>query len=339
MSLTLCRANILAAGLLAVLLAAPAAGQYRPADLGRGHGHSVWVSSPVAPSSSTAPAAWTLQAPPLMKRNRALAQVDLHLDDVLDKNVRAWTVSATFGPTRTQYFPTDIVVKTPDMDVRLKDVRLHERTSMKFYDPTHGDNPLQFIDEPTNTLTIRAEDRARRHAFILKYFHPKFVIVGEEGAGVVRAEGTLHGKPVAEVDLREAFGIWQLTYGLVQVQAGVEKIVPLAKGKAGRLDYAVGAGVAVYAGQSNVSVRNPTTGSLDEYKQKERLIGYGVSANHRLTYTTRRERVILSATHEVSTGALDYPMAGGRATQGLSYQSFNLGIGTTIGKVKRRRRP
>jgi len=254
----------------------------------------------------------------------------------------SWDFSVSFGPGRTQYMATDISVKTSDMNVVFKNVEIRERTSMEYYDFTKNPEPLRAIDEPTNTLRITAENKKRGNTVYAQMFHPKFLVSAPGLNENVTARGTVQGKPVdGPMDINAVFPTYQLTYGLVNLSVGGEKIIPLIKGKGGSVVYAAGASVGMFIGSSDAVLRDPSDANTYKEFRAQRLkpIGASVSLTNRATYAIPGERVNLSLTHTVTGGQLEYGILDGVARQSLSYQNLNLAVGVKVYKGKRKKKP
>ncbi len=248
-----------------------------------------------------------------------------------------WTYRFSFGPSRTQYFNTDLHIKTSKVRGTFYGVGLRERTSMEYYEVWKQKNPFNFIDEPTNTMVFSAENTRKKYALNLVVFHPKFLIAGDGLNTDVHFKGEVEGEPVDErVDLNETFGQYQLTKGQLDVQGQFQKIIPIVESrKAGSLQYRPGAGVGVIIGSPYATYINKKKESK-EYKGTLAPTGASVSLSNSLTYVFPRDRLSLSFAHDFTAGFMRYTILDGKAVQELVYQNFNVSAGWRLHKGKKR---
>lgn len=256
--------------------------------------------------------------PPLVEGERAKGQGE-------------WVLKFRFGPTFTDYYPSDIRLRTSRLQGQLHTVEITERNSMDYYRFWESGHGLKFIDEPSNSFILSAENLKHRFAVNLVVFHPKFLVVSEGTNGSVRFQGTLDGRPVdGRIDLNELFGEYRLTRGLINVQLQFEKIIPLAEGSGSSLVYAPGVGGGVFLGNSVASYRDPAGGEPRVHTQPYELIGEGFSVSNRLTFSFLQERLSATLAHQLGVAGLSYEVLDGTAEQSLHYQTLTFTIGVKL---------
>lgn len=249
---------------------------------------------------------------------------------------RAWEWTATFGPARTDYFPTTIRLKAAGVDATLTDIKPQERETMAYWNPTYGENPFQAIDEPTNALYVRAENPEQGLALVFSYFHPKLSMVGNS-PHMVNAAGIIDGQPVdGQINLNDHFHSYRLTKGFVRFGAGVEKFWRTNSGRMGTLTYGVGITPQFYMGYAMVELKSAEPDSAPEGKM--RPIGAGVGVTQRISYEFPKSRFSVTATHGLDAARLKYKFLDGTATHDLAYSTFHAGLGYRIAPKKRPRK-
>jgi len=111
------------------------------------------------------------------------------------ENEDKWKIQFYASHSFTSYFDTDISFLSTRYNVDIKDYTWAERSSRHFFLPEtwkkEGNNPFQWIDEPTNTFTVSFEKDG--HEFFLSAFLPKF-LQGEDQNKYV--QGTIDGVEV-----------------------------------------------------------------------------------------------------------------------------------------------
>lgn len=247
-----------------------------------------------------------------------------------------WKVRFSFGPTLTRYFNTDINIRNSRIKAVVKNAQIGERNSMESYEVWKpylgsGGNPLQFIDEPSNTFLLSLENVSRQFAINLMVFHPKFLVV--DGANLnqdVGLRGSIEGRPVnGPVNLSDIFQNYHVTKLHFNVQLQLEKLVLLAEGGYGSLRLAPGASVGAYFGYSDVDYLD-SKGESHHYASPYGPIGAGISASTRLIYAFPQDLFSASLAYQLTHAALSYPMMDGTASQGLNNQTITFSLGVKI---------
>lgn len=256
-----------------------------------------------------------------------------------------WVLRFTFGPIAVDYFKTDIKIENKYMNLSIKDIKLKQRGNYEAYEVwsnSNGFNPLQFIDEATNTGIFSFENQEKGFALNLVISHPKVLITDGEDPRLKNQyadiSGTILGKSVdAHMRLNELIPGWRLTYGFMHFKIGAEKIIPLITFRNNsKIKYAPGANVGVYTGGAAV-------GTITEYDRwsfyhsKEMpfaLIGYSGSFSNRITYAFPRDIVTISLIHELTMAHLNYRVYDGRADHDLNNQTINFCVGVKLFHLK-----
>ena len=179
--------------------------------------------------------------------------------DKKDEHGNSWKIRFNFGFSRTDYAPTHLNIKSGVINIVVKDVEMHERTSNSYYNPanwTELQNAAQWIDEPTNTFTFSLEKN--KNTFYLSVFHPKYL------KSVVYSTKEVNGAPVytvSPIGESDNFSqtipegnnmlylgnthynmIWQVGYG--------RQFVIFDTKKAGKLSYTVKGDVGINTGKA-----------------------------------------------------------------------------------------
>ena len=130
-------------------------------------------------------------------------------DEELDK----WKIRFYASHSFTSYFNSDIAFKSTRYNVEIKDYEWAERSSRHYFLPSvwkeEGNNPFNWIDEPTNTFVMSIEKDG--HEFFLSMFHPKFL----QAQGQVKyMVGTIDGTAVDGIqDVNKPFDGYDQTPG------------------------------------------------------------------------------------------------------------------------------
>ncbi len=280
-----------------------------------------------------------------IKREQACKMIH----DLKDKNVppvlltkkdsdgQAWTLRFHFGFTRTDYHPTDLDIKSSVINVQIKDVEMHERTSANHYDPrtwTELQNAGQWIDEPTNTFTFSMEKK--KNKFYLTVFHPKYLksltytktqendSPNYEFSEI--AESDNFSSPIPEKSEFLYLGnthynmIWQAGYG--------REFVVFDSTKAGKLSYTVKGDIGINTGKAR-SVHIVPGVAWDDYYDQHKIQGLNTSLGHRLEYQRGKVSLFVDQKylyakvhHGFYDGTIDYDLKATATTFGIGIDLF-----------------
>ncbi len=240
---------------------------------------------------------------------------------------RTWAWRLSMGPMRTSYYNTALKIRTSAVQLDVDNAAIGERHTMHMYKVWEDKNPLQFIDEPSNSFLLSAENLKRRYAVNLLVQHPKFLVTDEGYNTDVRAKGAIDGKPVDSYhyDLGALYPGYKVTANHYLVYLGFEKIVPVASGKLGALTYHPGLYAGIHLGYSSTWFRG------EDYVADLGVIGQGLQVDNRLVYHFPKDRVTAALAYHLNVSKLKYPFVDGTVEQDLNYQalSFNLGYRLT----------
>jgi hypothetical protein len=210
-----------------------------------------------------------------------------------------WKIRFYASHSFTTYFNSDMDFKSSRYTVKVKDYEWVERSSREFYLPStwkkEGNNPFQWIDEPSNTFVISMEKDG--HEFFLSAFHPKFlhsndqvkemkgIIDGVEVDGwqnVYRPFDGYNQKP-GEMELaRNENTHFQMTFEL-----GYGYRFKILDSKIGNITYVPSIALGVmFGGNFTVVIKEGDWWEFDDYKDKNKIQGFGGSITNRLEFST-----------------------------------------------------
>lgn len=249
---------------------------------------------------------------------------------------RTWAWRLSMGPMRTSYYGTPLKIRTSAVSLDVSHVALRERHTMHMYKIWEDENPFQFIDEPSNSFLLSAENVKRRYSVNLLVQHPKLLITGEGLNTDVHVNGTIEGQPFESYhyDLNSLYSGYKVTANHYTAFLGIEKIIPVVSGKLGALTYQPGLYAGIHLGYSSGIYKGQS------YEGKLGVIGAGVQVDNRLVYHFPKDRVTAALAYHLSASQLKYRFFDGTVAQDLAYQalSFNLGYRLTP-KTKKRKNP
>jgi hypothetical protein len=255
-----------------------------------------------------------------------------------DEEGNTWKLRFHFGFSRTDYSKTDLRIKNDVINVVIKDVEMHERTSAHHYNPANWDkfeNSFQWIDEPTNTFTFSLEKN--KNVFYLTIFHPKYL------KSLTYSKSEVNGKPhydFSEVDQETTdfsspipegsnllyLGnthqnmIWQIGYGL--------QFTLFNTPKAGKLNYTIKGDVGLNTGKAR-SVHIVPGVAWDDYIDDSKIQGINASLGHRLEYQRGKVSLFLDQKtiysriqHGFYDGTIDYNLRSTPTTFGVGVDLF-----------------
>ncbi len=214
-----------------------------------------------------------------------------------------WKVRFYASHSFTTYFDTDVTFKSTRYNVIVKDYSWAERSSREFFLPEtwqeEGNNPFQWIDEPTNTFVLSIERDG--HEFFLSAFHPKFL---QEVDQVKKITGTIDGVGVdgwqavnrpfdgynqspGEMELVRN----QNTHLQMTFEIGYGYRFKIVDTKVGNITWVPSIGFGVMIGSNfNVIVKENDWWNYDDYSEKLKIQGLGGSLTNRIEFNTKKEQ-------------------------------------------------
>lgn len=248
-----------------------------------------------------------------------------------------WKIRGYFGFNRTHYYNSDVSIRSPLVNVDIKDMQWKERTSADFYNPKNWktvQNAFQWIDEPTNTFMLSATKN--KNEFMVSAFHPKYLLKPGQQAEV---HGEVAGTAVDGVHyLQEPFDGYNRqpgelymtdirnTHMQMDVQVGYGREFELFHTpKHSSLVYRP----AVYAGVQfgkTVSIWESNYWQFDHFEDKTRIHGVSASLGNKLEYRFR-DRVSLMAEYKLSAAMLNQKAFGGTMSYNMVYSPLMVGVG------------
>jgi hypothetical protein len=262
--------------------------------------------------------------------------------DKKDEHGNSWKIRFNFGFSRTDYAPTDLHIKSGVINIVVKDVEMHERTSNSYYNPTNWtelQNAAQWIDEPTNTFTFSLEKN--KNIFYLSVFHPKYL------KSVVYSTKEVNGSPeytVSPIGESDSFSqtipegnnmlylgnthynmIWQVGYG--------RQFVIFDTKKAGKLSYTVKGDVGINTGKAR-SVHIIPGVAWNDYYDDHKVQGVNASIGHRLEY--QRGRVSLFIDQKTIYSKMQHGFYDGTVNYNLRATPTTFGIGIDVFTKKKK---
>ena len=220
-----------------------------------------------------------------------------------NKNNDEWKLRFYLSHSFTSYYNTDIKFSSSRYNVEIKDYQWTERGSREFFQykkwTEQGNNPLQMIDEPSNTFVLSIERNS--HEFFLSVFHPKFLQNPEQ---VVYMKGTIDGVEVDGIyNINRPFDGYnqspeemelvrnENTNAEILLEIGYGYRFKLIDDKIGKISYVPSIGVGLSCGQNLVVViKENEWWDYDNYKQKSEVQGFGGSITNRIEFNTEKER-------------------------------------------------
>lgn len=265
-----------------------------------------------------------------------------------DEDGNKWKLRFHFGFTRTNIRPTDMTIKSTEVNTTIKSFQFEERTSAEHYNPKVWGEcwncPFRWIDEPSNTVTISVENK--KNALYFTAFHPKFLKSYYE---ITDGDGNRTYVPVRKEDhlsygTDETFAAipygqraieLQNTHMLMNYSLGYGRIFELFDSKKvgqATLTARVDAGVMVGAARSILITKS--TGNWDQETEKMKVQGYTGAVGAKLEYKPKgpNSRVGMYAEYKYTTlGKQEYKFLDGTAeTTGNDFSTIGFGLTVDI---------
>ena len=214
-----------------------------------------------------------------------------------------WNLRFYLSHSFTTYYNTDIKFSSSRYNVEIQDYQWTERGSRKFLHYTtwtdQGNNPLQMIDEPSNTFVLSIERNS--HDLFISVFHPKFLQNPEQ---IVYMKGTIDGVEVdGTYNINRPFdgynqfpGEMELvrnenTHAEILLEIGYSYRFKLLDDKIGGITYVPSVGLGLSYGKNlAVVVKEDEWWEFNNYKQKTEIQGFGGSITNRIEFNIKKER-------------------------------------------------
>ncbi len=255
-----------------------------------------------------------------------------------DPAAEGWKIRFYASHSFTRYFNSDISFQSSRYSVEIRDYEWAERGSREFFTAREwakpGSNPLQMLDEPTNTFTISIEKNG--HEFYLSAFHPKFLQAQNQHKHMT---GFIDGVAVDQVQaVSEPFHGYnfrpgesklvrnEFTYGQMIYEVGYGHRFTLIRSRIGNVSYIPQVGVGLMMGRNlSVMVKAGEWWEFDESKTGLGPNGFGASAVNRIELNSRNEKIGVFYENRVGTYKMESKFFDGT-------QKFNLGfVGNSVG--------
>jgi len=249
-----------------------------------------------------------------------------------------WKIRFYASHSFTTYFNSDISFRSSRYSVDIKDYEWAERGSRDFFQSKtwkkDGNNPLQMIDEPSNTFTISIEKN--NHEFFLSAFHPKFLQARDQKKYM---KGTIAGVDVDGVQyVDEPYDGYnqrpgeselarnQNTHLQMTFEVGYGYRMKLLNTKIGSISYIPSVGLGVMAGKNlSIMVKENEWWEYNEASDQLGIQGVGGSITNRIELNTPKERFGLFYENKLAFYRQKHGFMDGT-------QSYNLGfMGNSVG--------
>jgi hypothetical protein len=265
-------------------------------------------------------------------------------------NIGGWKLSIYAGHSFTHYFNSDIQFRSSRYNVDIKDYEWAERGSRKYFMPATwkqpGNNPFQFIDEPSNIFSLCLDKG--NHQFCLTAFHPKFLQANDQTKYM---SGNIDGTDVnGYAPINRPFDGYNQTPGeseLVRNQNSHRQMnfeigygykLKLATTRFGSLTYVPSVGIGVMTGENyTVMIQENQWWDFDDYTDKYRVQGIGGSINNRIEYTTPNGKFGVYYQNKLAYFHQHHGFMDGTQTYNLGLMSNNVGFKFSINSPKKRR--
>ena len=270
-----------------------------------------------------------------------------------DQEDKRWKVRFYFGNTRNTYFPTDIKLKTSEMDVKISGMMPRERPSdsyYRFWEAKGGFTKyFNWIDEPNNTFRLAVEKEGNE--FFLTVWHPKYTFVqngvNDQNTNVL-VEGTVNGQPVngyqhikGDFDSNGTplpnqihLSKWENSHRFLNWEVGYGKVIPLIKVRDEPiLKWTPQLSAGVFTGKNNSAYINAQGENKVYENDKFKIMGYSATVGNRISLTNRKDNLGVFVEHRYYLGKLKYDWADGTAEHNLRSSSFTFGVQIGLFKV------
>lgn len=250
-----------------------------------------------------------------------------------------WKLRFYASHSFTTYFDSDLKIDSSRYKIEIKDYEWAERGSREFFNPDTwkkpGNNPFQWIDEPSNTFTLSLEKNG--HEFFLSAFHPKFLQAQNQ---VKHISGTIGGVGVNEVaPINKPFDGYdqvpgeseivrnQNTHKQMSFEIGYGHRFKLFDGKLGSIDYVPSLGLGVMTGANlTVVIKENEWWEFEDNLDNFGVQGFGGSFTNRLEFNSKKERVGIFYENKLSFYQQKHGFLDGTQEYNLGYMGNSVGL-------------
>jgi hypothetical protein len=262
-----------------------------------------------------------------------------------------WKLRFYASHSYTTYFNSDMKIQSSRYNVEIKDYEWAERSSREFFTLSEwkkpGSNPLQMIDEPSNTFTVSLEKNG--HEFFLSAFHPKFLQASDQ---VKYVKGSIDGTLVdGYVPLNKPHDGWNQTPGESELvrNANTHKQMTFEIGygyrfklfdtEVGSMSFIPSVGVGVMGGANRSTVIKPNEWfEFDEYNDSQYIQGFGGSVTNRIEFNTKKEKVGIFYENKLGFYHQNHGFLDGKQTYNLGFMGNSMGIKLMIYNPSRKKK-
>jgi hypothetical protein len=250
-----------------------------------------------------------------------------------------WKIRFYASHSFTTYFNSDITFKSSRYSVEIKDYEWAERGNRNFftaaeYKNNPKSNPLQMIDEPTNTFTLSLEKNG--HEFFISAFHPKYLQKDEQ---VKHIKGVIDGVAVDSYQSVRKFdgtasepGTSQLltnqnTHKQMSFEMGYGHRFTLFNTKYASMSFIPSVGLGVMVGENKSGyVKKGTLWEWDSYKDSQYFQGFGGSVAGRVELNTWKDRIGIFYESKLGFYHLEHGFLDGTQSYNLGFNGNSVGI-------------
>jgi hypothetical protein len=273
------------------------------------------------------------------------SQYDINSRNKIDAK---WKLRLYLSHSFTTYYNTDIKFSSSRYNVEIKDYQWIERGSREFFQykkwTEQRNNPLQMIDEPSNTFVLSIEKNS--HEIFLSVFHPKFLQNPEQ---IVYMKGTIDGVEVDGINnINRPFDGYNQFPGEMELvrnenthremlfEIGYGYRFKLLDAKIGNITYVPSMGLGLSCGQNLiVVVKEDDWWNYDKYRQKSEIQGFGGSLTNRIEFNTKKERFGIFYENKLSYYKQNHGFMDGNQKYNLKLIGNSVGIKFMIYNSKR----
>lgn len=249
-----------------------------------------------------------------------------------------WKLRFYASHSFTSYLPSDLTIQSSRYNVEIKDYKWAERGSREFFTwetlTAPGNNPSQFIDEPSNTFVISLEKNG--HEFFLSAFHPKFLQQNQTAqmTGTIDGHAAIPNQPINT----EFYGYThtpgeskivrnQNTHKQMTFELGYGHRFNIVKSKYGNITYVPSIGLGVMVGANlTVVVKEGQWWEFDENLDKMGVQGFGGSVTNRLEFNTKNEKFGLFYENKIGHYKQEHGFLDGTQKYDLTFIGNSVGM-------------
>jgi len=258
-----------------------------------------------------------------------------------------WKLRIYLSNSFTRYYNTDIKFSSSRYNVEIKDYQWTERGSREYFQnkkwTEQGINPIQMIDEPSNTFVLSIEKNS--HELFLSVFHPKFLQNPDQ---VVYMQGTIDGLEVdGNYNINRPFDGYnqspaemelvrnENTKSEILLEIGYGYRFKLIDDKIGNITYVPSMGLGLSCGKNLVVViKENEWWEFDKYKQKAEIQGFGGSITNRIEFNTGKGRFGIFYENKLSYYKQNHGFMDGNQKYNLKLIGNSIGVKFMIYSLK-----